>query len=369
MVATRSGQGTNMAPARDENMSQRSRHDDNSSSVSDPSVPDINPAASIVALPRQGGNYMGFDANATYLLGTLLGLPPGSPLHLALSARNLLTVLDILFLNEADVNELEYTPEDDPNGESILVPKRERGLMHAFQGYIYYREEQEDDIDMDDLPGCVTKQQFNKYRGSGSFLTFINKTKPSPLVKNTTRTAAQEFRKGRRRDPTRFPTFKADKQWDQYNRNLVSSARAQGLSNVLNSAYKPIGKEAKELFQEEQAYMYDVFVQTLETDLGKTLVRKYESTYDAQSIYAQLKAEATQSVSADMEASDLLAHLTTVKLDDTWQGTREAFILNWQDCFRRHNIQVPLDQVLSPATQFVLLSNAVSTDKDLVMVK
>ena len=80
-----------------------------------------------------------------------------------------------------------------------------------------------------------------------------------------------------------------------------------------------------QLFLEQQKFMYAVFEKTLLTDKGKALVRAYQQTFDAQSIYKELTAYAMHSTKAALQASSLLSYITIMTLGDgNWKGTTHA---------------------------------------------
>ena len=110
--------------------------------------------------------------------------------------------------------------------------------------------------------------------------------------------------------------------WDNWNRSTTAQARAQDISNVLDPNYVPPNQEARDLFIEQQKFMYAVFEKTLLTDKGKALVRHYQTSYDAQAIYRELSAYAMLSTKATMTASALLSYITTTTLGvGKWKGT------------------------------------------------
>ena len=105
--------------------------------------------------------------------------------------------------------------------------------------------------------------------------------------------------------------------------------------------------------------MYAVFEKTLLTDKGKALVRSYQKTYNAQAIYRELQQYALLSTKANMDASSLLAYITTSNLGDgKWRGTTHAFILHWQDQVRKYHDLKP-NQALSNDILRTMLENAV----------
>lgn len=124
-----------------------------------------------------------------------------------------------------------------------------------------------------------------------------------------------------------------------------------------------------QLFLEQQKFMYAVFEKTLLTDKGKALVRAYQHTFDAQSIYKELSAYAMNSTKAALQASSLLSYITTVTLGDgSWKGTTHAFILHWQDQVRKYHDMNP-QNLISPDLQCTMLQNAVHPIAELRQVK
>ena len=84
--------------------------------------------------------------------------------------------------------------------------------------------------------------------------------------------------------------------------------------------------------------MYAVFEKTLLTDKGKALVRQHQHSFDAQKIYKELSAYATQSTKASMNASSLLLYITSTNLGDgKWKGTTHTFILHWQEQVQKYH--------------------------------
>jgi hypothetical protein len=66
-------------------------------------------------------------------------------------------------------------------------------------------------------------------------------------------------------------------------------ARAHDLSDILNPNYKPATPTEIALFSEQQKFMYAVLDAKVETAKGKSILRTYEASYDAQKAYADLK--------------------------------------------------------------------------------
>ena len=121
------------------------------------------------------------------------------------------------------------------------------------------------------------------------------------------------FKRGIKRDPSQFTMFKHEKYWDSWNRETKATANAQNVENVLNPDFVPLPPNIG-LFQEQQKYMYQVFVKNCQTDKGKEIVRAYESTFNAQAIYKELSTHCMKSTTAQLNSSELMTYITSVRI-------------------------------------------------------
>jgi hypothetical protein len=72
--------------------------------------------------------------------------------------------------------------------------------------------------------------------------------------------------------------LKDEKNNDQWHRTFTNIARAQDLSDVLH-----------DLFWEKQKFLHAALEIKIENARGKTIIHKYENTYDAQKSYGELE--------------------------------------------------------------------------------
>ena len=63
---------------------------------------------------------------------------------------------------------------------------------------------------------------------------------------------------------------------------------AQGVEEVLNPSYLPVGNDDRELFNEKQKYLFQVLHSTVLTDKGKEIIKAYLPTLDAQKAFNDL---------------------------------------------------------------------------------
>ena len=62
--------------------------------------------------------------------------------------------------------------------------------------------------------------------------------------------------------------------------------------------------------------MFAVFTDIISTEKGKSLARKHNNTGNAQLIFQELVAHATDLTKASVKSSDLLSYITSTKLGD-----------------------------------------------------
>ena len=143
------------------------------------------------------------------------------------------------------------------------------------------------------------------------------------------------------------------------------------MDEIIDTSLKPPtdGPRAT-LFRLQNRYMFSVFAKTLKTDFGKFLIRMHSPTFDAHTIFCQLVKHAQESTTASINASALLAYITSIRLGDgEWTGPSESFILHWQDQVRKYEMLVDITERFSDAVKRSMLRNAVSNIPELNGVK
>jgi hypothetical protein len=106
-------------------------------------------------------------------------------------------------------------------------------------------------------------------------------------------------------------------------------AHMQHTQYVLDESYVPKSDVDIAVFKEMKTFMYAVLDDHLKTDKVKALIRKFELTRDAQSIYRELKKHALCSTAAKLSGDSLLQYITTAQLPGNWRGTA-SFVLHWK---------------------------------------
>jgi hypothetical protein len=284
-------------------------------------------------------------------------------------------------LDDAVVDNLVY-PDADPQVSTMYrLKKGEIGLLKCFIHYVYYRDETNNPIGDDWTK--ITMADFDQFRANLKYtsrFSSLSSIKPKvvastpalPSSSNTSHlpTPVDLFKRGIKRDPSVFPTLKDEKFNDQWHRSFANQARAQDLSNVLDSTFVASTASDIALFDEKQKYLYAVLEAKVETAKGKSIIRKYESTYDAQKAYAEIHAHHLKSTKASLSSTKILEYITSAKIGDgSWHGTAETIILNWQEQVRLYERLIPTKDHLSDGQKSVLLQTAVHPLQELRQVK
>lgn len=134
--------------------------------------------------------------------------------------------------------------------------------------------------------------------------------------------------------------------------------------------YVPGTQEEKDLFTEQQKYIYAVLEAKVLTDIGKSIVRAHEHDFDGRAVYNKLKVHHLKSTKAMIDSSTILSYITSARLGNgEWKGSTEGFILHWQDQVRLYERQVPTSDHFSDGQKRNILENAVHNVSELRQIK
>ena len=177
------------------------------------------------------------------------------------------------------------------------------------------------------------------------------------------------FKKGIKRDASAYPIFKNERYYNTFIRHFKATAKAQGLSTLMDPNFTPGSDEyEQQLFQEQQDFLYSVLISSLKTDFSEALVKDHEG--DAQLILELLHEHHTgNSQYSRSEINRITKYLTNIKLDDTWRGTNESFLMHYNDQLRLLDSLVDSDEKLPDNTRVTFLESAVESVPDLRQLK
>ena len=95
--------------------------------------------------------------------------------------------------------------------------------------------------------------------------------------------------------------------------------------------------------------MFSVLNNNLQTDMGKTIIRRHLANTDAQSVWKELSEHMRTSSKGASEKRRLTQYVTNTVLDDNFKGTTEQFVLHFNEQFRQ------LDEISEDRRSFLLL--------------
>ena len=177
------------------------------------------------------------------------------------------------------------------------------------------------------------------------------------------------FKKGIKRDASAYPIFKNERYYNTFIHHFKATAKAQGLNSLMDPNFTPGSDEyEQQLFQDQQDFLYSVLISSLKTDFSEALVKDHEG--DAQLIIELLHEHHTgNSQYSRSEINRITKYLTNIKLDDTWRGTNESFLMHFNDQLRLLDSLVDSDEKLPDNTRVTFLESAVKSVPDLRHVK
>ena len=223
--------------------------------------------------------------------------------------------------------------------ETKLMPNTPLKELYNLYRYIQHLIlESEFDYDDDEFDDPLDEDNW-LLQTRGKYMKFViyhSSTATEP--RNTSNQKLVSFRKGIKREETAYPTLKDERYFDSFSRSLYITAKSHECEDVLDREYTPSNSE-EELFEAKQIFMFSVLDKHLLTDMGKTIVRKYVHTTDAQSVWKDFQEHMKSSSKGASEKRRLTQYVTNTTLDDNYKGTTEQFehakqfLLFYLNCF------------------------------------
>ena len=115
--------------------------------------------------------------------------------------------------------------------------------------------------------------------------------------------------------------------------------------------------------------MISVFNANLQTDMGKTIVRRHLANTAAQSVWKELSEHMRTSSKGASEKRRLTQYVTNTVLDDNFKGTTEQFVLHFNEQFRQLEEISEDSEKLPPTVKLTLLQTAVRSINDFRIVQ
>ena len=178
------------------------------------------------------------------------------------------------------------------------------------------------------------------------------------------------FKTGIKGEIAAYPSLKDERYFDGFKRSLFIVAKTHECNEVLDPNYTPGSEpEEQELFEAKQTFMFIVFNANLQTDMGKTIVRRHLANTDAQSVWKEFSEHMRTSSKGASEKRRLTQYVTNTVLDDNFKGTTEWFVLHFNEQFRQLDEISEDSEKLPPTVKLTLLQTAVRSINDLRIVE
>ena len=184
-------------------------------------------------------------------------------------------------------------------------------------------------------------------------------TSPLP-VRSPMHLELASFKKSIKREASAYSTLKDVRYFDKFQRDLFITAKSHDVSEILDPTFTPgPSPEEQELFEATQVFIYIVFNETLLTDMGRTKVRKYLKTTNAQAVWKEYSEYMTTSSKGASEKRKITHYLTNTVLDSQFRGTTQQFVLHFNEQFRRLDDLTDISERMPESIKMALLQNAV----------
>ena len=243
---------------------------------------------------------------------------------------------------------------------NILI-KQNRPADQKYNKFYYVIDEQWLKLTANDMRSALVDMKLDKqstYRTHASTSPMPHRSShssPAPM-RSPMNLELASFKKSIKREASAYSVLKDEHFSDKFQRDLFITAKSHDVSEILDPTFTPgPSPEEKELF--------------LLTDMGKTKVRKYLKTTDAQAVWKEYSEHMTTSSKEASEKRKLTHYVTNTVLDRRFRGTTQQFVLHFTEQFRRLDELTDLSERMPDSIKMALLQNAVKDIPQLSIVE
>ena len=329
-----------------------------------------------------------FEHSITNLLGHAPTTEPGIALRQWVNHQGIDDFLDLLscYEDEVKTNPVQQIFFLDDKGQGSHLRTNQVKQICGLITYVKHVFKEYMSEEVRPNPFHILSPEEWSQQTSTMFRTFLVQNLPNPIGPEpvtsgplpSSKPAAyspaalelMSFKKGIKREITAYPSLKDERYFDGFKRSLFIVAKTHECSDVLDPNYTPGSEpEEQELFEAKQTFMFSVFNTNLQTDMGKTIVRRHLATTDAQAVWKELSEHMKTSSKGASEKRRLTQYVTNTVLDDNFKGTAEQFVLHFNEQFRQLEEISEDDERIPPSVKPTLLQTAVRSINDLRIVE
>ena len=218
---------------------------------------------------------------------------PGIALRQWVQHQGVDNILDLLSWEEDEIkaNPTQEVFSLDGQGQGSYLRTNQIKQIYGLITYMkhVFRQYMSEEVRTDPFHP-FSPEEWNQHT-STMFRTFLVQNLPNPIWPDpvtsgpissskpaTYSPAALElmsFKNGIKREITAYFSLKDERYFDGFKRSLFIVAKTHEYSDFLDPNYTPGSEpEEQELFEAKQTFMFSVFNTNLQTDMGKTIVRR-----------------------------------------------------------------------------------------------
>ena len=209
----------------------------------------------------------------------------------------------------------------------IQLISQKRLTYQKYNTFYFILDDQWFNLTAHDMRSTLVNAVLENHRSQttpGTTLSLVTSPSSSTPMRSPIHIELISFKKGVKREASSYSTLKDERYFDKFQRDLFITAKSHDVSEILDPAFTPgPSPEEKELFEAKQFFMYKVFNETLWTDMGRTKVRKYLKTTDAQAVWKENSEYMTTASKGASEKRKLTQYVTNTVLDSQFRGTSQ----------------------------------------------
>ena len=209
-----------------------------------------------------------------------------------------------------------------------LVGLRSYMLMHMSQSrpagrrknsFYYIMDEQWSNLTAHDMRSALVNAVLENHRcqaSPGTPMSHVTSPSTDVSMRSPMHLEFASFKKSIKREASFYSVLKDECFFDEFQRDLFITAKSYDVSEILDPTFTPgPSPEQKELFEAKQLFMFNVFNETLLTDMGRTKIKKYLKITDAQAVWKEYSEYMTTASKGTSEKRKSTHYVNNTVLD------------------------------------------------------
>ena len=278
-----------------------------------------------------------------HLLEVVLGFIPNSPVHQSMENLQYDGIDDIETMNEKEVMALQYKNDyNDPTEQYKDVPmKGKKKLLHSLWWFDAEVAKRSNRIITNQDWLALTPSGFDMFVAQNASLarktTAPRTVTTSSAGQGITGQSVERFQSGHKRDISKYIKFAGNrKDWHKVNRQWRSQASVDQVGRTIDSTTViPVqGTEDRQLYDEQNAYLFNVLTQSVTGGQALIIVREQEkNNRDGRGAYLAMVAFYDRNANVAAIRVECAQKLATMKLTRSTPGGPIKFFQTFQNIY------------------------------------